>query len=45
MNCEAADIIVRVMNVEHQQSGHACGLYACFGVLNKFFFFCCLLRF
>ena len=23
MNCEAAGIIVRVMNVEHHQSGHA----------------------
>lgn len=28
MNCEAAAIIIRVMNIEHQQSGHACGLYA-----------------
>ena len=28
MNCETADIIIRVMNVEHQQSGHSCGLYA-----------------
>ena len=28
MNCEAAAIIVRVMNIERQQSGHACGLYA-----------------
>ena len=28
MNCEAATIIIRVMNIERQWSGHACGLYA-----------------
>ena len=28
MNCKAAAITVRIMNVERQQSGHACGLYA-----------------
>ena len=28
MNCEAAAIIIRVMNIERQRSGHACGLYA-----------------
>ena len=38
MNCESADIIVKMMNVERQRSGHSCGLYAialavdlCFG--------------
>ena len=28
MNCEVAAIIIRVMNIERQRSGHACGLYA-----------------
>ena len=27
MNCEAAAIIIRGMNIERQRSGHACGLY------------------
>lgn len=32
MNCKVADLIVRVMNVEYQQSGHACGLLLIYAI-------------